>query len=198
MKDSVILGTGNSRYLKSVENFKTLYPTYDDFVAALVAGTLPVDFNGINTAGFQQVGDGIGKNTLLKDATASLFGLDVNALPDDVFRVLSTQGWALLAEFRSAGSFSWTPPDELFEEGETTAIIGVYMVGGGGGGGLGVKRNYNVASGGAAGYGANFIFTVTKGVAISLVVGAGGTGSAVKGAHHQLHGSGKQGGPHGF
>lgn len=89
MKDSVIIESGNSRYLKSVADFKTLYPTYDDFAAALVAGTLPVDFNGINTAGFQQVGDVLGKNTLLKDATAALFGLDATAVPNDVFSLLS-------------------------------------------------------------------------------------------------------------
>lgn len=88
MKDSVILGTGNSRYLKSVADFKTLYPTYDDFAAALVAGTLPVDFNGINTAGFQQVGDGLGKNTLLKDTTAALLGGDASMLPDDALVAL--------------------------------------------------------------------------------------------------------------
>ena len=88
MKDSVILGTGNSRYLKSVENFKTMYPTYDDFAAALVAGTLPVDFNGINTAGFQQIGDGLGKNTLLKDATAALLGGDASMLPDEALSAL--------------------------------------------------------------------------------------------------------------
>lgn len=88
MKDSVILGTGNSRYLKSVENFKTMYPTYDDFAAALVAGTLPVDFNGINTEGFQQIGDGLGKNTLLKDATAALLGGDASMLPDEALSAL--------------------------------------------------------------------------------------------------------------
>ena len=85
MKDSVILGSGNSRYLKSVENFKTLYPTYDDFAAALVAGTLPIDLNGINSAGFQQVGDALGKATLLKDTTAQKHGLDETALPDDMW-----------------------------------------------------------------------------------------------------------------
>ena len=90
MKDSVILGSGNSRYLKSVENFKTLYPTYDDFAAALVAGTLPIDLNGINAAGFQQVGDALGKFNLLKDATAALYGLDATAVPDDVFSLLNT------------------------------------------------------------------------------------------------------------
>lgn len=90
MKDSVILGSGNSRYLKSVADFKTLYPTYDDFAAALVAGTLPIDLNGINAAGFQQVGDALGKFNLLKDATAALYGLDATAVPDDVFSLLNT------------------------------------------------------------------------------------------------------------
>ena len=56
MKDFVPLGTGNSRFLKSVANFLTLYPDYASFAAALVAGTLPVDFNGINTAGVAQSG----------------------------------------------------------------------------------------------------------------------------------------------
>ena len=89
MKDSIILGTGNSRYLKSVENFKALYPTYDDFAAALVAGALPVDFNGINPAGFQQVGNVLGKAALLKDDTAALYGLPNTAVPDDALRLLA-------------------------------------------------------------------------------------------------------------
>ena len=90
MKDSVILGSGNSRYLKSVADFKTLYPTYDDFAAALVAGTLPIDLNGINAAGFQQVGDALNKYNLLKDATAALYGLPDTAVPDDVLALLNT------------------------------------------------------------------------------------------------------------
>lgn len=90
MKDSVILGGGNSRYLKSVADFKTLYPTYDDFAAALVAGTLPIDLNGINAAGFQQVGDALNKYNLLKDATAALYGLGADAVPDDVLALLKT------------------------------------------------------------------------------------------------------------
>ena len=84
MKDSIILGSGNSRYLKSVEDFKRLYPTYDDFAAALVAGTLPIDFNGINSSGFQQLGDALCKSNLLKDTTAALFGLGADSVPDDV------------------------------------------------------------------------------------------------------------------
>lgn len=89
MQDFVPLGTGNSRYLKSVENFKTLYPTYDAFVAALVAGTLPIDFNGINEAGIAQKGTPINGATLLKELTAGLYDLGITAVPDDVFRALS-------------------------------------------------------------------------------------------------------------
>lgn len=104
MKDSIILGSGNSRYLKSVQNFKTLYPTYDDFAAALVAGTLPIDLNGINAAGFQQVGDALGKATLLKDNTAALLGLGSDAVPDAAFNMLgtslkNTRRWELYSSY---------------------------------------------------------------------------------------------------
>lgn len=78
MKDTVLLGSGNSRYLKSVANFLSLYPTYNDLVAALVAGTLPVDFNGVNAAGCAQVGTSLSKANLLTDATASALGLSGN------------------------------------------------------------------------------------------------------------------------
>lgn len=89
MKDGIIKGTGNSRFLKSVENFKTLYPTYDAFVTALVAGTLPIDLNGINAEGWEQIGNALGKYALLKDATAEALGLGSAALPDNALRVLS-------------------------------------------------------------------------------------------------------------
>ena len=77
MKDMVPKGTGNSRYLKSVANFMTLYPTYADFVTALVAGTLPVDFNGINSAGCNEVGTPLNKASLLTDATLAKLGVEI-------------------------------------------------------------------------------------------------------------------------
>lgn len=89
MKDSIIKNTGNSRYLKSVENFLSVYPTYESFAAALQAGTFPIDLNGINKAGFQQVGDSLGKANLLKDATAAALGLSADNVPDDALQVLS-------------------------------------------------------------------------------------------------------------
>lgn len=59
MQDGIMKGTGNSRYLKSIADFLTQYPTYQEFAAALAAGTLPVDFNGINETGWDQLGDSL-------------------------------------------------------------------------------------------------------------------------------------------
>lgn len=71
MQDGILKGTGNSRYLKSIANFLTQYPTYEDMVAALAAGTLPIDLNGINTAGWSQVPTYLNKANLLSDSTES-------------------------------------------------------------------------------------------------------------------------------
>lgn len=89
MNDSMIKGTGNSRYLKSVANLLTLYPTYEDFAQALIDGTLPIDLNGTNAAGWQTMGTALNKATLLKDATAALFGKDATAVPDDIFAAIA-------------------------------------------------------------------------------------------------------------
>lgn len=86
MKDSVIKGNGNSRYLKSSLEGIT---TWEQFRAALAAGTLPVDLNGINPEGFQQLGDPFNKASLLKDSTAAAFGLGTDAVPDDALRLMS-------------------------------------------------------------------------------------------------------------
>ena len=75
MTDGVIKSTGNSRYLKSVANFMALYPTYEDFAAALIAGTLPVDLNGINPDGWNTQGTPLNKANLLADTTGSALGL---------------------------------------------------------------------------------------------------------------------------
>ena len=75
MKDGIIKATGNSRYLKSVANFLTLYPDYASFVEALVAGTLPIDLNGLNDAGWDQKPTYLNKANLLDDTTASKLGL---------------------------------------------------------------------------------------------------------------------------
>src|SRR5574344_1572882 len=63
MKDGIIKGTGNSRYLKGAG-----WPaTYAEFKSMAEAGTLPFDLNGINAAGWQQIGDALNKASLLDD-----------------------------------------------------------------------------------------------------------------------------------
>lgn len=85
MKDGIIKGTGNSRYLKSVPNALSLYPTYASLINALVAGNFPIDLNGLNLGGWNDPGTPLNKATFLKDDTAAIYGLGEDAVPDDVF-----------------------------------------------------------------------------------------------------------------
>ena len=89
MIDSVLKGTGNSRFLKSAVPAGT---SWADALAMLQAGTFPIDFNGINTDGFQQVGTPLNKANLLKDATAAQIGLPPSTTPDGMFRALGNTG----------------------------------------------------------------------------------------------------------
>ena len=87
MHDSVPKGTGNSRFLKSVSDFMEKYPTYQDFAAALVAGTMPVDI-GLNADGWLVLGMALAKMNLLRDETGEALGLEdpPNATVDDAFK----------------------------------------------------------------------------------------------------------------
>lgn len=88
MTDGVIKSTGNSRYLKSVANFMTLFPTYEDFAAALVAGNLPIDLNGINPDGWNQQATPLNKANLLADTTGAMLGLGSTATPNQALAKL--------------------------------------------------------------------------------------------------------------
>lgn len=89
MIDSVLKGNGNSRFLKSAVPAGT---SWADALAMLQAGTFPIDFNGINTEGFQQVGTPLNKVNLLKDATAAQIGLPPSTTPDGMFQALGNTG----------------------------------------------------------------------------------------------------------
>ena len=89
MIDSVLKGTGNSRFLKSAVPAGT---SWADALAMLQAGTFPIDFNGINNAGFQQVGTPLNKANLLEDATAAQIGLPPSTTPDGMFQALGNTG----------------------------------------------------------------------------------------------------------
>lgn len=87
-------GNGNSRYLKTVGEALSLYPTYEDFLQAMIAGTFPVDFNGINKDGWTQQGTLLNKANLLSDTVISTLGLSTgaNSTPNDAFNVLANIG----------------------------------------------------------------------------------------------------------
>lgn len=87
-------GNGNSRYLKTVGEALSLYPTYEDFLQAMIEGTFPVDLNGINKDGWTQQGTPLNKANLLSDTVISTLGLPtgVNSTPNDAFNVLANIG----------------------------------------------------------------------------------------------------------
>lgn len=85
MKDSIIAGTGNSRYLRTSIPADT---TWADALAMLRAGTFPIDLAGINAAGFTQVGTALNTANLLKSAVVTALGLDANATPSDAWEAI--------------------------------------------------------------------------------------------------------------
>lgn len=174
MRDSIIKNTGNSRYLKSAISAAT---TWEQFRAALIAGTLPIDLNGINTAGWQQVGDALNKENLLPDGVVTAFGLPGSnpQVKDGISRL----PWHKIQEWTTAGAYTWTAPDLFNGQGY---VVGVLIVGGGGSGGASIySRTSNgtsaKASGGASGYSKVLYLKVNPGGRYNLVVGAGGTGA---------------------
>lgn len=89
MQDTIIKGTGNSRSLRSVPNFLTLYPTYEAFAAALVGGTLPVDLGALNAPGVQTLGTALNKANLLSDAVEkAIWGSTANRTPSQALEKL--------------------------------------------------------------------------------------------------------------
>lgn len=173
MKDSIIKNTGNSRYLKSAISAAT---TWEQFRAALIAGTLPIDLNGINTAGWQQVGDALNKANLLPDGIITAFGLPGSnpQVKDGISRL----PWHKIQEWTTAGSYTWTAPD-LFNGRDYT--IGVMVIGGGAGGTAGASYVGDGAevSGGPSGRSNYAVVKVSPNSNHTLVIGAGGAGATV-------------------
>ena len=181
MQDGIIAGNGNSRYLKTVAAALSLYPTYQDFMTALIAGTFPIDLNGINEAGWSQLGTALNKATFLKDATAALYGLTEDAVPDEVLSAVPLGiniGWKLLWSRTTAGTQQWQAPD-LF--GGKSYKIGVLVIGGGGSGGANIYNVMEIASGGASGFSLCFTMQVTPLNNYNVVVGSGGEATTQSG-----------------
>lgn len=85
MIDSVIAGTGNSRFLRTSISAST---TWEDALTMLRAGTFPIDLAGINIDGFVTVGTPLNAETLLKESVITALDLDENATPSDAWEKL--------------------------------------------------------------------------------------------------------------
>lgn len=85
MIDSIIAGTGDSRYLRSSIPAGT---TWDDALAMLQAGTFPIDLAGVNAAGFTTLGTPLNSANLLKSAVITALGLSSDATPSDAWEAI--------------------------------------------------------------------------------------------------------------
>lgn len=85
MIDSVIAGTGNSRYLRTSISAST---TWEEALTMLRAGTFPIDLAGINLSGFTTLGTALNSDTLLKSAIITALGLEADATPSDAWEAV--------------------------------------------------------------------------------------------------------------
>lgn len=82
MIDGIIKADGTSRLMRA-----ELPATYEEFRAQCLAGAQPLDIL-FNAIGWSQLPTFLNKENLLKDTTAEMFGKGVNAVPDDIFKLL--------------------------------------------------------------------------------------------------------------
>lgn len=112
-----------------------------------------------------QEGTPLNKATLLKDATAALYGKDATAVPDDILAKIALVGLKKQV-YATAGTYTFTP--------SVTGWHVVEVVGAGG-------RFSNSAGGAAGGYALKSVY-LSKGVGVTVTVGAGmsvdGTGGS--------------------
>lgn len=162
MIDSVSKGQGNSRYLKSNIPAST---TLQQLISMLNNGTFPVDFNGINEAGWLQIGTALNKANLFSDQTAAKYpdGTEtvdgaLSKIPNMVANISSK-----VVVTRIDTSRTWIAPKAIDQK------FLVLAVGGGGGGG-------NNGGGGGGGGVSVKELTISENTSISVVCGAGGTG----------------------
>ena len=85
MIDSVIAGTGDSRFLRTSIPADT---TWSDALAMMRTGTFPIDLAGINQAGFSTLGTALNASTLLKGAIITALGLSADATPSDAWEAV--------------------------------------------------------------------------------------------------------------
>lgn len=113
------------------------------------------------------------KKETLTNATASLYGLSTDAVPDDVFFKLADAQNSVknVVVTKIYSSQTWTAPKAIGQ------LFRVYAVGGGGGGGKAANSNYGYVGGGGGGGGFVTIqdCVIAEDTAIDVICGAGGT-----------------------
>ena len=113
MENLVPLGTGNSRLMKSNIPAST---TLAQLIQMWNNGTFPYDIGPLNSAGISQQGTPLNKDTLLKDATAALYGLGADAVPDDVLNKILDINSVSINSFvveKIISSQQWTAPEAV-------------------------------------------------------------------------------------
>ena len=126
MENLVPLGTGNSRLMKSNIPAST---TLAQLIQMWNNGTFPYDIGPLNSAGISQQGTPLNKATLLKDATAALFGFGGDALPDDMFNALAHTGDLHVWKRTQNGQVDYpvSPNRNAYQEGTSGTTTIEYM-----------------------------------------------------------------------
>jgi hypothetical protein len=131
MKDGIPLGNGTSR--KIISSSENVPDTWEDFKSLLISEGLLIDLS-INDSGWYDLGTRLNKANILTDETAERFGLDENATPDDVFKVIpvssSSISWGRISgvigdqEDLSEALYSKLPKSSVVQDsGESTTNI---------------------------------------------------------------------------
>lgn len=149
------------------------------------------------------LGDGLDntytKQQTLQPATAALYNLPTEAVPDDVFKILGHScNPPLLLSATTPGTITWVAPPLDNAPLIRKYTIGVLLIGGGGSGAA--QTWYSTTSienlaAGASGRVTCFMFTVTVGQSYTIVVGNGGAPRTINaGLTDVVRGSGNSGG----
>lgn len=121
MQDFVPLGTGNSRFLKSSIPADA---TWEQARALFRAGQFPTDIGPVNEAGVAQNGDPLNKATLLEDAVAALYGKDEEAVPNDIFQILSKAALLINGKIQDISGNTKALPEVKFFHYDGNGIYG--------------------------------------------------------------------------
>lgn len=144
MQDGIIKGTGNSRIIKGPPNAGTLWPTYEDFIAALAAGEVTLDLAGINPSGWTQQGTALNKGNLLTDATAAILGLTSSATVNTALaNIPNAVG---LQNFKDKIQVVTTTRNLTIPSAIKGPFVTIILVGGGGGAGGNGGSGYSRAN----------------------------------------------------